>query len=105
MSGQTHKKWHKPYPFEEPTHRMPGSHEEAWEDMVDDGVYLAQANLGQIVGYAQRAHEMVDGLEDMPDWVEDKISKARAMLGTVVHFLEEFEDVFDEPYDEEEENP
>lgn len=110
MSKPPRKKWYKPYEHEDASRRMASTRREVWDDMVDDGVFIAQANLGQIASYAQEARAMLEGLEDIPDWAEDKISKARAMIGTILHFLEDFEDVFedddveyddDEPYDEE----
>ena len=56
----------------------------------DDGheVDMAESQLYKLAQYAPEVYGMVDNYEDLPGWVQKKITLASDYLGSVKHYLE-----------------
>ena len=65
--------------------------EEAPPDMFgepDEEGGMARNELVKIAKYGQEIHDMLEDEDQLPAWVQSKITKCAAMIGDVKHFLE-----------------
>ena len=69
--------------------------EEAWKDAQESVTNehggeagMAKSDLFKISNYGQEIHDMLSGDENLPEWLEAKITKAADYLGSVKHYLE-----------------
>lgn len=64
----------------------------------DQEGYMTKSELYKIGNYALELHDMIQGDDNLPEWMQSKISKMAQMIGDVKHALEydqeygEFED-------------
>jgi hypothetical protein len=64
----------------------------------DQEGYMTKSELYKIGNYALELHDMIEGDDNLPEWMQSKISKMAQMIGDVKHALEydqeygEFED-------------
>lgn len=58
------------------------------ESEASDGVEMLMANLAKIHEYSGEMMQMISGLSDVEDWIEDKISKASQSLSDAKHYVE-----------------
>jgi len=50
--------------------------------------YMSKKNAHEIAQYAASIDSMLSGDENIPGWVEHKLSQARQMIGDVKHYLQ-----------------
>jgi hypothetical protein len=69
--------------------------EKAWKDAQESvtnehggEAEMAKSDLFKISNYGQEIHDMLSGDENLPEWLEAKITKAADYLGSVKHYLE-----------------
>ena len=69
--------------------------------------YMAKAQLFKIGEYAMKLHDMIEGDDDLPEWMQYKIAVMSQMIGDVFHALDydmqsgQFDHQQEEPSDEE----
>jgi hypothetical protein len=71
--------------------RAPAMEEEAAPDMFDEPDEeggMARGELFKIAKYGQEVRDMLKDDDQLPAWVQSKITKCAAMMGDVKHFLE-----------------
>ena len=50
--------------------------------------YMAKSQLFKIGNYAMKLHDMIEGDDDLPEWMQYKIAVMSQMIGDVYHALE-----------------
>jgi hypothetical protein len=71
--------------------QAPRMEEEAAPDMFgepDEEGGMARGELFKIAKYGQEVRDMLENDDQLPAWVQSKITKCAAMMGDVKHFLE-----------------
>ena len=79
------------------------SMQEEKKDQYDTGEYdqegdMAKSDLRSIIANAQKMHDMIDDADNLPEWVQSKITKAEDYISTVANYMtsEMSEEVKDE---------
>jgi hypothetical protein len=62
------------------------------KDKYDEGEYdregdMAKSDLRSIIDNAQRLHDMIDDADNLPEWVQSKITLAEDYISTVANYL------------------
>lgn len=65
---------------------------EAVKDETDIGEYdqegdMAKSDLRSIIANAQKLHDMMDDADNLPEWVQSKITKAEDYISTVANYM------------------
>jgi hypothetical protein len=65
---------------------------EAIKDKFDIGEYdqegdMAKSDLRSIIANAQKMHDMLDDADNLPEWVQSKITKAEDYISTVANYM------------------
>ena len=65
---------------------------EAVKDKYDEGEYdqegdMAKSDLRSIIANAQKMHDMIDDADNLPEWVQSKITKAEDYISTVANYM------------------
>lgn len=65
---------------------------EAVKDKYDEGEYdqegdMAKSDLRSIIANAKRLHDMLDDADNLPEWVQSKITKAEDYISTVANYM------------------
>jgi hypothetical protein len=65
---------------------------EAVKDKYDEGEYdqegdMAKSDLRSIMANAQKMHDMIDDADNLPEWVQSKITKAEDYISTVANYM------------------
>jgi hypothetical protein len=65
---------------------------EAIKDKLDIGEYdqegdMAKSDLRSIMANAKRVHDMLEDSDNLPEWVQSKITKAEDYMSTVANYL------------------
>jgi hypothetical protein len=65
---------------------------EAVKDKYDEGEYdqegdMAKSDLRSIIANAQKMHDMLDDADNLPEWVQSKITKAEDYISTVANYM------------------
>jgi hypothetical protein len=50
--------------------------------------YMSKSQLFKISEYAMKLHDMIEGDDDLPEWMQYKISVMSQMIGDVFHALD-----------------
>ena len=71
--------------------KMAGMAEEK-KDKYDEGEYdregdMAKSDLRSIISNAQRLHDMIDDADNLPEWVQSKITIAEDYISTVANYM------------------
>lgn len=71
--------------------KMAGVAEEV-KDEYDEGEYdregdMAKSDLRSIISNAQRLHDMMDDADNLPEWVQSKITLAEDYISTVANYM------------------
>ena len=66
---------------------------EAVKDKFDIGEYdqegdMAKSDLRSILANAKRVHDMLEDSDNLPEWVQSKITKAEDYMSTVANYME-----------------
>ena len=66
---------------------------EAIKDKYDIGEYdqegdMAKSDLRSIIANSKRVHDMLKDDDNLPEWVQSKITKAEDYMSTVANYLE-----------------
>jgi hypothetical protein len=66
--------------------------QEGIKDKTDIGEYdqegdMAKSDLRSIVANAQKLHDMIDDADNLPEWVQSKITKAEDYISTVANYM------------------
>ena len=54
----------------------------------DDEGYMIKSELYNIGKYALELHDMINDYDDLPEWMQSKVSQMAGMIGDVKHALE-----------------
>jgi hypothetical protein len=79
------------------------SQDEMGDPEYDQEGYMTKSELYKIGEYAIQLHDMIEGYDNLPEWIQSKVSKMAQMIGDVKHALEydqqygEFESHQEEP--------
>jgi chaperonin cofactor prefoldin len=62
------------------------------KDKYDEGEYdqegdMAKSDLRSIIANAQKMHDMIDDADNLPEWVQSKITKAEDYISTVANYM------------------
>lgn len=73
-------------------HQKKRAMQEEKKDKYDEGEYdregdMAKSDLRSIVSNAQRLHDMIDDADNLPEWVQSKITKAEDYISTVANYM------------------
>ena len=49
--------------------------------------YMSKENLESILRYSQQVMDMLDEDDDLPDWCDDKLSVAKALIDDVYNYV------------------
>jgi hypothetical protein len=65
---------------------------EAVKDSLDIGEYdqegdMAKSDLRSIIANAKKMHDMIEDADNLPEWVQSKITKAEDYISTVANYL------------------
>ena len=65
---------------------------EAVKDKFDIGEYdqegdMAKSDLRSVIANAQKMHDMIDDADNLPEWVQSKITKAEDYISTVANYM------------------
>jgi hypothetical protein len=65
---------------------------EAVKDKYDEGEYdqegdMAKSDLRSIIANAQKMHDMIDDADNLPEWVQSKITLAEDYISTVANYM------------------
>ena len=65
---------------------------EAVKDKFDIGEYdqegdMAKSDLRSIIANAQKMHDMIEDADNLPEWVQSKITKAEDYISTVANYM------------------
>ncbi len=74
---------------DEPSENLMGDPE------YDQEGYMTKSELYKIGKYALELHDMIEGDDNLPEWMQSKVSKMAQMIGDVKHALE-----YDQQYGE-----
>ena len=58
------------------------------DDYMDDEGRMAKSQMYKMSKYAAKLHHMLDDMEQLPAWVQSKITKASDYMSAVYHYLE-----------------
>ena len=58
------------------------------DDYVDDEGRMAKSQLYKAGKYAMKLHDMLDDMEQLPAWVQAKLTKASDYMSVVYHYLD-----------------
>ena len=58
------------------------------DDYVDDEGRMAKSQMYKTGKYAMKLHDMMDDMEQLPAWVQAKLTKASDYLSAVYHYLD-----------------
>jgi len=58
------------------------------DDYVDDEGRMAKSQLYKAGKYAMKLHDMLDDMEQLPSWVQAKLTKASDYMSAVYHYLD-----------------
>jgi len=66
--------------------------QEEKKDKYDEGEYdregdMAKSDLRSIIANAQRLHDMIDDADNLPEWVQSKITVAEDYISTVANYM------------------
>ena len=66
--------------------------QEKVKDKFDIGEYdqegdMAKSDLRSIIANAQKMHDMIDDADNLPEWVQSKITKAEDYISTVANYM------------------
>ena len=66
--------------------------QEAKKDQYDEGEYdregdMAKSDLRSIIANAKRLHDMIDDADNLPEWVQSKITKSEDYISTVANYI------------------
>jgi hypothetical protein len=66
--------------------------QEEKKDQYDTGEYdqegdMAKSDLRSIIANAQKMHDMIDDADNLPEWVQSKITKAEDYISTVANYM------------------
>ena len=66
--------------------------QEEKKDQYDTGEYdqegdMAKSDLRSIIANAQKMHDMLDDADNLPEWVQSKITKAEDYISTVANYM------------------
>ena len=66
--------------------------QEEIKDKTDIGEYdqegdMAKSDLRSIISNAQKMHDMIDDADNLPEWVQSKITKAEDYISTVANYM------------------
>ena len=66
--------------------------QEEKKDKYDEGEYdqegdMAKSDLRSIIANAQKMHDMIDDADNLPEWVQSKITKAEDYISTVANYM------------------
>lgn len=72
--------------------KMTGGMAEEVKDKYDEGEYdregdMAKSDLRSIIANAQRLHDMMDDADNLPEWVQSKITLAEDYISTVANYM------------------
>jgi predicted RNA binding protein YcfA (HicA-like mRNA interferase family) len=72
--------------------KMSGAIAEEKKDKYDEGEYdregdMAKSDLRSIIANAQRLHDMIDDADNLPEWVQSKITVAEDYISTVANYM------------------
>lgn len=72
--------------------KMTGGMTEEVKDKYDEGEYdregdMAKSDLRSIIANAQRLHDMMDDADNLPEWVQSKITLAEDYISTVANYM------------------
>jgi len=67
--------------------------QEEKKDKYDEGEYdqegdMAKSDLRSILANAKRVHDMLEDSDNLPEWVQSKITKAEDYMSTVANYME-----------------
>ena len=67
--------------------------QEEKKDEYDEGEYdqegdMAKSDLRSIIANAKRVHDMLEDSDNLPEWVQSKITKAEDYMSTVANYME-----------------
>ena len=67
--------------------------QEEKKDKYDEGEYdqegdMAKSDLRSIIANAKRMHDMLEDSDNLPEWVQSKITKAEDYISTVANYME-----------------
>lgn len=73
-------------------HQKKRAMQEEKKDKYDEGEYdregdMAKSDLRSIISNAQRLHDMIDDADNLPEWVQSKITKAEDYISTVANYM------------------
>ena len=88
---QEHKDWK--HGAEQEAEYHIDSLEEEKKDVYDEGEYdqegdMAKSDLRSIIANAKRMHDMIEDSDNLPEWVQSKITKAEDYISTVANYME-----------------
>jgi predicted RNA binding protein YcfA (HicA-like mRNA interferase family) len=66
--------------------------QEEVKDKYDEGEYdregdMAKSDLRSIIDNAKKLHDMIDDADNLPEWVQSKITKAEDYISTVANYM------------------
>jgi predicted RNA binding protein YcfA (HicA-like mRNA interferase family) len=72
--------------------KMSGAIAEEKKDKYDEGEYdregdMAKSDLRSIIANAQKLHDMIDDADNLPEWVQSKITIAEDYISTVANYM------------------
>ena len=72
--------------------KMSGGIAEEKKDKYDEGEYdregdMAKSDLRSIIANAKRLHDMIDDADNLPEWVQSKITIAEDYISTVANYM------------------
>ena len=72
--------------------KMSGAIAEEKKDKYDEGEYdregdMAKSDLRSIIANAQKMHDMIDDADNLPEWVQSKITIAEDYISTVANYM------------------
>jgi predicted RNA binding protein YcfA (HicA-like mRNA interferase family) len=72
--------------------KMSGAIAEEKKDKYDEGEYdregdMAKSDLRSIIANAQKLHDMIDDADNLPEWVQSKITVAEDYISTVANYM------------------
>lgn len=73
-------------------HQKKRAMQEEIKDKYDEGEYdregdMAKSDLRSIIDNAKRLHDMIDDADNLPEWVQSKITKAEDYISTVANYM------------------
>ena len=62
-------------------------HDDGYDYDYNEEMQMVLGNLFMIAGRALTLHDMLEGVEDVPEWCQEKIAVMDSMMGSVFDFL------------------